>query len=437
MESFAAVSSAAHPSFRTSPSPVALALATRPGVDIAVWTRSIPPPVGALLARWAPSAPAAVDRTLRLCDGDAPGRYTVSPCPVEAVLAAVPGDVGGWLRDDVTRLLRRFAALACVAEARVFFGVIHDDQCSKLHVDAVRLRLVTTYVGPGTEWVPSEAVDRGALALRNPLPGGGERRDRPGRERHPPRGGRPRPRPQGIAPRERRGPRSGASITPDRAPRRAARRARRHRRGGAVAVSAALPLFLGFGLGLRHATDADHLAAIGTLLDREPTPRRAARLAAVWGLGHSLTFLGLGLIVVLFGVRVPPSFERATEGAVAAMLIGLGALTLVRVRRGRAGGGTTWRPLLVGVTHGLAGSAGIAIVALTAVPTTAGAIGYLAFFGAGTVLGMMTLTALIAFPMRWSVRRRGDVPRIVVTLAALGSIALGVGLAAAALFGAR
>ncbi len=201
-------------------------------------------------------------------------------------------------------------------------------------------------------------------------------------------------------------------------------------------MSAALPLFLGFGLGLRHATDADHLAAIGTLLHREPTPLRAARLAAVWGLGHSLTFLGLGLVVVLFGVRVPPSFERATEGAVAAMLVVLGALTLVRARRA-GGGGATWRPLLVGVTHGLAGSAGIAIVALTTVPTTAGALGYLACFGVGTVLGMMALTTLVALPIRWSVHRRGEVPRLVVSLAAAGSIALGVGLGAAALLGVR
>ena len=202
-------------------------------------------------------------------------------------------------------------------------------------------------------------------------------------------------------------------------------------------MSTALPLFLGFGLGLRHATDADHLAAIGTLLHREPTPLRAARLAAVWGLGHSLTFLGLGLVVVLFGVRVPPSFERATEGAVAAMLVVLGALTLVRARRAGGGGSATWRPLLVGVTHGLAGSAGIAIVALTTVPTTAGALGYLASFGVGTVLGMMTLTTLVALPIRWSVRRRGEVPRLVVSLAAAGSIALGLGLGATVLFGVR
>jgi hypothetical protein len=200
-------------------------------------------------------------------------------------------------------------------------------------------------------------------------------------------------------------------------------------------MSAALPLLLGFGLGLRHATDADHLAAIGTLLHREPTPLRAARLAAIWGLGHSLTFLGL--VVVVLGVGVPPSFERATDGAVAAMLVGLGAFTLLRARRGRAGGGATWRPLLVGVTHGLAGSAGIAIVALTTVPTTAGALGYLALFGAGTVVGMTTLTALVALPMGWTVRRGGEVPRLVVSLAGGCSIALGLGLAASVLVGAR
>lgn len=201
-------------------------------------------------------------------------------------------------------------------------------------------------------------------------------------------------------------------------------------------MSSLLPLFIGFGLGLRHATDADHLVAIGTLLHREPTPLRAARLAAVWGLGHSLTFLGLGLVVVLLHVRVPVSFERTTEGMVAAMLIGLGAWTLVRARVDRAGERATLRPLLVGVTHGLAGSAAIGLVALTAVPTTAGALGYLALFAAGTVLGMMALTVVVALPMRWSVRRYGDVPRFVVTLAAASSIALGLVLCVAILGGA-
>lgn len=202
-------------------------------------------------------------------------------------------------------------------------------------------------------------------------------------------------------------------------------------------MNATLPLVIGFGLGLRHATDADHLVAVGTLLHREPTPLRAARLAAVRGFGHSLTFLGLGLVVVVLGVRVPASFERATEGVVAAMLIGLGVWTLLAPRFGRPARRAAWRPLLVGVTHGLAGSAAIGIVALTTVPTIAGALGYLVLFGAGTVLGMIALTVTLALPMGWSMRRYGEVPRLVVTLAATCSIALGLFLVAALLWGAH
>jgi hypothetical protein len=89
---------------------------------------------------------------------------------VEELVTAAPGETRAWLRQDISRLLCRVCVLAEVAEARVFFGVIRDDQCRKFHVDAVRLRLVTTYVGPGTEWVPSEAVDRDALARAIPHP---------------------------------------------------------------------------------------------------------------------------------------------------------------------------------------------------------------------------------------------------------------------------
>ena len=155
MHSFAAASLAAPSSFRVSPSHAVLAQATRPGIDIAVWTRAMPAFVGAALARWAPCAPAPVDRMVRLSDAGAE--------EVEGALAALPAGPEGWLRDDVASLLARFAALSRVAEARVFFGVIRDDQCTKFHVDAVSLRLVTTYLGPGTEWVPDEAVDRRAL----------------------------------------------------------------------------------------------------------------------------------------------------------------------------------------------------------------------------------------------------------------------------------
>ena len=192
-------------------------------------------------------------------------------------------------------------------------------------------------------------------------------------------------------------------------------------------------LLLGIGLGLRHATDADHVVAVGTMLHRESSPLRAARLAALWGAGHSLTFLALGLLVVLTGVRLPPVFDRAAEGLVGAMLVGLGAWTLLRILRRNPAGKLRWRPVAVGVVHGLAGSAAIALLALAAIPTRAGALLYLGVFCVGTVMGMMLLTAAMAWGLGWSQRRHGDAPRPLLVAVSLASVALGIVVGARAL----
>ncbi|MDF3067252.1 MAG: hypothetical protein K0R38_2853 [Polyangiaceae bacterium] len=82
-------------------------------------------------------------------------------------------------------------------------------------------------------------------------------------------------------------------------------------------------LVLGLGLGLRHATDADHVAAVTAMLQREPGTMRAMRVAVLWGLGHTASFLVVGLLTVLAGVRLPESFEPAVELLVAGMLVGV------------------------------------------------------------------------------------------------------------------
>jgi len=88
-------------------------------------------------------------------------------------------------------------------------------------------------------------------------------------------------------------------------------------------------LLLGFGLGLRHAVDADHVAAIATLLQREPGALRAARLAVVWGLGHTLSFLAIAFLIALLGVSIPARLELGAQLLVAAMLITLGVMNVV------------------------------------------------------------------------------------------------------------
>ena len=193
-----------------------------------------------------------------------------------------------------------------------------------------------------------------------------------------------------------------------------------------MVVSLAWAILFGFGLGLRHATDPDHVVAIGTLLHREASPIRAARLAASWGLGHTLTFVTLGLLVVVAGLRLPSGFDRAAEGAVAIMLIGLGSWSIARAWRPPAQGALRWRPVVIGIVHGLGGSTAVALLALTTIASRAGALLYVALFCVGTVLGMVVLTVALALPLGWSQRRYGQVPRAFVVVLSLASIALGV-----------
>lgn len=187
-------------------------------------------------------------------------------------------------------------------------------------------------------------------------------------------------------------------------------------------------LLLGLGLGLRHATDADHVVALSTLLQREPGPLAAARLASLWGVGHTLSFLSVGLPVVLLGLTVPPGIELVVEMLVAATLIGLGALSFRRVPPATKAARRTTRPLAIGVVHGLAGSASVALLAATTVTSRTWAALYLGMFGLGTVLGMVSLTLAISFPIGWTVRREGAswwLARISGTL----SLALGLFMA--------
>ena len=190
-------------------------------------------------------------------------------------------------------------------------------------------------------------------------------------------------------------------------------------------------LLLGIGLGLRHATDADHVVVVSALVQREPGVWRAARIAALWGLGHTVAFLGLGLLVVLAGVHFPSAFEHAAELLVATMLITFGLWHLLRNRKqvatlpSRNAAGSCARPVLIGIVHGMAGSAGIALLAATTIASRPLAATYLGLFGVGTVLGMVVLTAVMSRPISWTMRREGLSRQGMTILAALLSMMLG------------
>jgi high-affinity nickel-transport protein len=212
-------------------------------------------------------------------------------------------------------------------------------------------------------------------------------------------------------------------------------------------------LALGFFLGVRHATDADHVVAVAAIVSRERTARAALGIGALWGLGHTATILLVGGAIVLFGLVIPPRVGLSMEMSVAVMLVVLGIMNVTGAARAihekaapedvhreapglrhehpalTRAGGRALRPLIVGVVHGMAGSAAIALLVLATIRSAAWALVYLAVFGVGTILGMVMLTSAMAVPVARFAGRSQNVERTLSRITGLVSISLGVFLA--------
>lgn len=205
--------------------------------------------------------------------------------------------------------------------------------------------------------------------------------------------------------------------------------------------SLASVLLVGFVLGVRHATDADHVVAVSTIASRERSVRTALLVGVSWGFGHALTVLVLGSAIVLFGIAVPPRVGLTMEFSVAVMLVALGLWNLRGAfpngRRSASAPGATearasrsaWRSLGVGVLHGLAGSAAVALLVLASIQEAGAMLAYLAVFGAGTILGMVALTGAFALPVAYAAQHFDRAQRAVVRLAGALSVVCGLVLA--------
>jgi hypothetical protein len=143
-------------SFRIGGDRHVLASIHEPSVNVAVWARMLPADLG----------PEIAARASRKDDFE--GIFDAAEIKEGRLFE--PADAASPLRADVGRLLQLFAALSGVPRIQVFFGAVRNDQCRRFHVDYVRLRLVTTYLGPGTEWLPEDAVCRERLELAPPSP---------------------------------------------------------------------------------------------------------------------------------------------------------------------------------------------------------------------------------------------------------------------------
>jgi sulfite exporter TauE/SafE len=183
-------------------------------------------------------------------------------------------------------------------------------------------------------------------------------------------------------------------------------------------------LVLAFFLGMRHATDPDHVIAVTTIVTRQRGAAKAAMIGALWGMGHTFTIFVVGAAIILFKVAIPPRLGLSMEFAVGLMLILLGVLNVTGALQWLqrkftpvadrapspetglyAGVYNTLRPLIVGIVHGLAGSAAVALVVMAAVRNPWWSIAYLLIFGVGTIGGMMVMTTVLALPISYTGRR--------------------------------
>jgi len=208
-------------------------------------------------------------------------------------------------------------------------------------------------------------------------------------------------------------------------------------------------LLVGLLLGMKHATEADHLAAVATLATRQVSLAQTLRQGVAWGVGHTLSLMLFGGAVFVLGQAISPSLEQALETAVGIMLMGLGADVLRRLvverthffERGHGPKDGHVRALAVGMMHGLAGSAALVMLSLKSLPSWSIGLGYIAVFGVGSIIGMALLSAAIALPLRLSAGRLLGLHRSMTCLVGLFSCALGaymvveIGYLRATLFG--
>jgi hypothetical protein len=222
-------------------------------------------------------------------------------------------------------------------------------------------------------------------------------------------------------------------------------------------------LLLGFVVGMKHALEADHVAAVATLATRSASLGERVKLAGMWGAGHAGTLLLLGGAALGLGLSLPDPVARMLEGAVGIMLIVLGIDVLRRLRsRGvhlhwhRHGDGPAHlhahahaepgaaergvhahahptrllpRALVVGSVHGLAGSGALVVLSLELARSTAHALLYLAAFGLGSIAGMAALSLVISLPLRGASARLGAAWHVVEGALAVVTIGLGCWMA--------
>jgi ABC-type nickel/cobalt efflux system permease component RcnA len=228
-------------------------------------------------------------------------------------------------------------------------------------------------------------------------------------------------------------------------------------------------LGLGLVFGLKHATEVDHVVAVSAIVSEHRNVLRSALVGGLWGIGHTVSLVVVGLLVLVFRVAIPLPVANWLEFGVALMIIGLGALALTRVLHRRtdvhlhrhshdgqshvhihfheqgteheSGASSNkmrhsthshavsrlgFKPLLVGAMHGLAGSAALTLLVLTQIQSLWLGLVYLTLFGVGSTFGMLLMSGLIGLPFLLSGKRLTRISYSLQTVA--GGLSIGFGV---------
>ena len=230
---------------------------------------------------------------------------------------------------------------------------------------------------------------------------------------------------------------------------------------GSLSVLAILSIGLVFGL--KHATEVDHVVAVSTIVSQHKNVFHSALVGALWGAGHTVSLLVIAVVVLTLRVAIPERVSGWLELGVAVMIIGLGISALRRALRKNAdihvhqhshdGMSHThvhfheeetrhvpaapshhshavsrlgWKPVLIGMMHGLAGSGALTLLVLTQISSSVTGILYVATFGLGSIVGMLLMSGLIGLPFALTSRKLTHVHQGIQTVAAVLSIGFGI-----------
>lgn len=222
-------------------------------------------------------------------------------------------------------------------------------------------------------------------------------------------------------------------------------------------VSTAAILGFGFLIGLKHATEADHLAAVSTMVSERRSLWSSAIVGGLWGLGHTISLFAAGILVLVLDFQISEQMERWLEFGVGVMLTFLGVNVIRKIITGGTlhlhshahGGhkhvhphvhdqaetehpetahveGQSPKALLIGLVHGLAGSAALMLVMIPTIPSKTVGLVYILVFGLGSIGGMMLMSLLLGLPFHYTALRFGRLNNVLQGVAGVVSVALGL-----------